>query len=300
MIAFCHTYKTAGTSFNTILRNHYRNRHFDSPGFQHRALTPENLKRLKWIYPNLASIIGHTIKPYAGLQQVDPDMKFYTFLRDPVARSISHVTWFLRWKANDGIFYDDFDQLLIDWARAADNKNRQCRQLSREGSFEGVKKIVQENPFLFLRVEHFDRSLFLFRQWTGETNMNLAYRQRNTGADSHERIQSDHPEYLEKIRAFQRLLKQDEGKQAILLEANREDQALHDWVEAEIWPKQISQYQGNLDEEVVRFKADLEQNPPDLREPLISKLQRNLVLKPLRPILLPAREPAEALSSPWL
>ncbi|WFB34657.1 hypothetical protein P3T73_10850 [Kiritimatiellota bacterium B12222] len=300
MIAFCHTYKTAGTSFNTILRKHFKWRHFDSPGFQHQALSPQNLKNLKWIYPHLQSIIGHTIHPDTDLQIVEPDIQYYTFLRDPVARSISHITWFLRWKAHAGVFVDDFETLVKKWAKAPENRNRQCRQLCQKGTAEGVQQVVRNSPFLFLRVEFFDLSLLLFRHWVGEPGMNLSYQRKNTLRDQHDRLQSRHPEYLKKIRLFQKHLRADPDLQSILKEANREDQALYDWVASDIWPQQLQAYPGDLVAETQEFQQSLKENSSTLPEPLLSRMHRNFVLKPIRPLLLPNREPLSAKQSPWL
>lgn len=263
-------------------------------------MSPDNLRKLRWIYPNLKSIFGHTIRPYSGLQTVVPDIKYCTFIRDPIARSISQITWNLRWKAHQGGFFDDFQVLVKDWVLATDNRNRQCRQLSAEGTFEGVKNMAENNPFLFLRVEDFDESLFLFRHWTGESRMDLSYALRNTGVDRYERLQNSQPEYLEKVRNFNNFLKEDEDMQSILAEANQEDQALADWVESDVWPKQTEAYPGNLPEEVLNLRQHLEQSPPNLNEPILARLHRNVILKPIRSVLLSGREPEEDLRSPWL
>jgi hypothetical protein len=301
MLAFCHIYKTAGTTFTTLLRNHFRLKHFDRPGFRERLFDADHLRRIQRIYPGLKSIGGHPIRPYAGLEATAPDIRYYTFLRNPVARSISHVTWYLRWKANDGIFFDDFNDLLARWAQAPENRNLQCRHLSRDNTCAGVQQQAEAAPFLFLRVKHFDASLLLFRDWANEPTLNLHYSRLNTAADKYERLQHTHPDYLKRINDFLQELKQDSARQDMLREANQEDQTLVDWVDTQVWPTQIQAYTGNLDQDLRSFQESNAHTPSGSnREPLLPRLYRNAVFKPLRPFLLPSGEPEDAANSPWL
>jgi|GEM_PF-312208 len=301
MLAFCHIYKTAGTTFTTLLRRHFGLRHFDRPGFRERPLSAHHLRRIQWVYPTLHSIGGHPVRPYADLEDARPDTRYYTFLRDPLARSISHLTWYLRWKANDGVFFDDFPALLRDWARAPENRNLQCRHLAREATADAARATFERLPFLALRVRHFDASLFLFRHWAGESDMDLRYCPRNTAADPYERLKDSAPGYLERVRAFRERLRTDKPLRETLREANREDQRLVEWVDAELWPRQVEAYPGDLDRDVARFQEENQHTPGEAAtEPALPRLYRNAVFKPLRPLLLPSGEPPEVEASPWL
>jgi len=300
MIAFCHIYKTAGTTFTTLLRNHYGWRHFDRPGFRHRILIAKHLKAIKKVYPFLGSIGGHSVRPYSDLSIADPSIRYYTFLRDPVERSISHFTWYLRWKANDGVLFDDFPDLLKRWADADVNQNVQCRHLSTDANFHSVKELHAQHPIYFLQVTDFDTSLILFREWANLPDMNLSYTMKNTIHDHNERIQVTHPDYLQKIRAFQTRLKQESYFKDLLSVANREDQALCDWVKNEVWPIQVANYSGNLRKDVNAFQEGKIVDELDKPEPLWPRLYRNTVFKTLKPLLLPTTEPEDAQASPWL
>ncbi len=299
MLAFVHSYKTAGTTFTTLLRQHFGLAHFDRPGFRERALRAEDLRRLKRVYPALQSIAGHPVRPYSNLKEAAPEIRYYSFLRDPLKRSISHLTWYLRYKAHDGILFDDFEQLARDWCDAEWNQNRQCRHLHPEGRFAQVKDIIESNPFLLLQVEEFDRSLLLFRDWANQPKMKLAYTRFNTNTDSYERIQDTHPEYLERIRAFRKELPQHEELLNRLREANQEDQQLIDWMRTEIWPRQIEAYSGDMEADLTELQQEIAQGKASGAEPWLPRFYRNAVFKPLRRFLLPQGEMPDIDASPW-
>lgn len=300
MIAFVHIYKTAGTTFSTILRRHYRRHHFDRHSFRERMLTAKHLKVIRTFYPGLRSIGGHPIKAYSNLQESGLPIRFYSCFRDPVPRSISHITWYLRWKANDGVFFDDFDQLVRDWSSANANRNRQCQHISSGGTFSSARKIIEKHNMFILRVEQFDASLLMFREWAGEPDMDLRYKLLNTASDKGERLIGKHNEYLERIRNFREKLKENSKLLACIKKANLEDQALIDWIDSEWWPKQVAAYPKDLESDVKVLRTMNKNNPaPPLRQPF-SDLYRNVIFKPLRPLFLPTRDPMDALASPWL
>ncbi|MGA0334391.1 MAG: hypothetical protein ACO3N7_02270 [Kiritimatiellia bacterium] len=89
--------------------------------------------------------------------------------------------------------------------------------------------------------------------------------------------------------------------QNLLQEANRQDQDLVDWVDAEVWPRQKAAYSGKLDQDLKDFRQEQQERTSAPREPLFSKFHRNIVLKPLRRLLIPPEEPSMTVKeSPWL
>jgi hypothetical protein len=301
MLAFVHIQKTAGTTFTTLLRRHFGLRHFDRPGFRERALRAEDLRHIRRIYPGLRSIAGHPVRPWSTLHLADPDIRFYSFLRDPVARSLSHIPWFLRWKAHDGVFYDDFDALVRDWCATPDNRDRHCFHLSAQHSADAAREVIARHPFLLLRVSHFDESLLLFRHWAGEASMDLRYHRVNTASDPYERLQESHPAYLSRIREFEKRLRVDESLLQLIREANQEDTKLLKWAESDIWPQQVANYPGDLPADTARFREVNQNSPPSVnREPALPRLYRNTVFKTFRPLLLPSGETEDVVNSPWL
>jgi hypothetical protein len=299
MIAFIHIYKCAGTTFNVLLRNHFGLRHVDRFGFRERWLSGTDLRRVQWIYPRLQSIGGHPVRPMSDLESTVPDIRYYTFLRDPIARAASHFPWFLSCKAHADFFYEDFEEVFRRWAAAPDNRNRQCIHLSKEATAEAALDMICRKRILTLRVEHFEKSLLLFRQWSGESGMDLRIQPRNIAAVGQKRAAKKNSDYTARIKAFARKLKTDPVLREILAEANQEDIRLLTRVDQDIWPEWVSTYSGDLDHSCAALKQANQNAPAKPNDKPASKLYRNLVYKPVQKILLPGDEPPEIQTSEW-
>ncbi len=299
MIAFIHIYKCAGTTFNVLLRNHFGLRHVDRFGFRERWLTGEDLRRVQWIYPRLQSIGGHPVRPMSDLESTVPDIRYYTFLRDPIARAASHFPWFLSWKAHANCFYEDFDEVLRRWAAAPDNRNRQCAHLCEDATAVEALDMIHHKRILTLRVEHFAKSLLLFRQWSGEIGMDLRIQPRNIAAVGQNRAAKKNSEYTARIKTYAQKLKTDPALLEILAEANQEDIRLLSKVAQEIWPESLSNYTGNLDQDCAALKQANQNAPAKPNDTLRSKLYRNIAYKPFRKIMMPHKEPHRVNNSEW-
>ena len=95
--AFVHIPKTGGTTLKHILRRSFRTRHFDGRLLDHQPALCSNRKligaadyrHLGWIGKRVHSFAGHGIRPYSDLADAVPQLQYYTFLRDPMRRTIS-------------------------------------------------------------------------------------------------------------------------------------------------------------------------------------------------------------------
>lgn len=297
MIAFVHIYKCAGTTFNVLLRHHFGIHHVDRFGFRERVLCGNDLRAVQKLYPKVQSIAGHPVRPHGDLETVVPDIRYYTFLRDPVARAISHFPWFLAWKAHADIYYNDFDEVFRRWVADPLNRNRQCYHLHPGGTAEAAWEMIEAKDLLTLRVDKFRESLLLFRHWAGEAEMDLRVRPRNTASDA--RTRSQIPRYEQQIKLFTDRLKQDETLQKLLVEANTEDHALVQRVDATRWPAMVAAYPGDLQADTAALKASEADAPPKKDDTLGAKLYRNFVYKPMMPLLLSRGEPEAVLASEW-
>ncbi len=86
MYAFIHIEKTAGSTITTILRRSFGTRHSDirlppaKRRIGERDLRPcidaDDLIRAQRLYPALACIAGHNVKPYGGLGTLGTDIRF--------------------------------------------------------------------------------------------------------------------------------------------------------------------------------------------------------------------------------
>jgi len=186
------------------------------------------------------------------------------------------------------------------WALAKENRNLQSQFFHSDGTASSAQEVIGTHPTLLLRVDRFDASLLLFRQWADAPEMDLRYLPRNTSADKYERLQDSHPDYLKRVSDFRKRLKQDQNLQAILLEANQEDEKLVTWAEKEIWPRQLEEYPGDLEADTLAFQQENQNTQQEPQEPAFARLYRNSVFKSFKKLLLPQDEPKELQESEWL
>lgn len=183
MLAFVHIYKTAGTTLTGILRRNFSARHFDTRLIQERpALLAWQLRRAMLLYPRIVSIAGHAVRPHTDLKSAFPELRFYTFLRDPRSRLVSAFL-FTRgisirkgeWRpATDREIEDSF----VSWI--ARPRNDYCAILAPErGDLVSALEAIETRIDFVGLVEHFDESLALLRNWIGEPDFDPVYRRLN-------------------------------------------------------------------------------------------------------------------------
>lgn len=192
MYAFAHIYKCAGTTFKSILRRNFGIRHFDTGLLNDTSdLSAAQLRRVRWIFPNLVSIAGHEVRSYSDLRQNYPDIRFYTFLRKPEARAISAFRTKSanriargRWRPET---LAEVENALVEFLRL--QKNKMCSVFAPgAGVDDAIDRMDRQFGFVGI-VEEFDLSLSLFRDWIAIKNFDLRYRVLNT---SHNRVAGHH------------------------------------------------------------------------------------------------------------
>lgn len=88
MIVFLHIPKTGGTTFRSILQRNHGIRHCHSHQTRKDTFSQADFNFVRKVFPGLKSIAGHNLVDPLSLSLPDP---FYiTFLREPIARVISH------------------------------------------------------------------------------------------------------------------------------------------------------------------------------------------------------------------
>ena len=93
MLAFAHLRKTAGTTMITVLRRNFGARLFESRKFAARPdFCSDDLKRVQLLYRRLECIAGEQLSPSTDLYSEHPELRFFTFLRDPISRCVSRST----------------------------------------------------------------------------------------------------------------------------------------------------------------------------------------------------------------
>lgn len=90
MYVFSHLHKAAGTTVNHVLRRTFGPRHLDVSSAHGHKYTELDLRSdlSKFIEPQ--SIAGHGLRPYIDYGDLEHRMEWYTIIRNPLDRCISH------------------------------------------------------------------------------------------------------------------------------------------------------------------------------------------------------------------
>lgn len=212
MLAHVHIMKTAGQTVCDILRQSLGADHCDLRAGELASVADVDFARK--FYPNLRSIAGHSIRPWSELAEI-PGLRFFTFLREPVARCLSHYQFDRTRNANEMEF--------LPWLES--KANYQTRVLSGSQSAEKAVQILEQRVGFVGLVEDFDRSLSLLRSWSGY-ELNLHYRSRNVARSSSIKDQVlAHPENVEALQAY-----------------NTADMVVYEYVRTEVYPRMNELY----------------------------------------------------------
>lgn len=238
VLVFLHMIKTAGTTFNYILRNNF--------GFNHVEIftvydgnkdlwgrTYVGLDDLNWFFkvnPRIRSLTGHFLRPYIPFLKVLQNPLYITFFRNPVDRYISHFNHQARARKKT-ISFDE-------WLRSTHENNYQTRFLANEENLSRALWTV-ENFFNFVGiVEKFDVSLLLLKQRLG-FEFDIRYRPVNV---------SPHKLVNRKALDFN-TIKLIEHNNSLDLEVY--DAAL------KRFEKELTQYRGDLERDLYEFRKSI-------------------------------------------
>jgi len=271
--AFVHIDKTAGRTVRAVLRRSFGAGHCEirtpyarrpaDPNDRSVYVTAADLRRVRRIYRGLRGVAGHNIKPYSDLQAAAPDLRYFTFLRDPVKRWLSH------YKNRAGSYgREDFER----WATAEWTHDFQTKTLAGTADAARAIELLERQVGFVGLTEAFDESLLMLGQWLDEPDYRPEYRAVNQLADKARRRDETRTRtdlsYLEEPEVLGRLKT-----------INAVDQQVYDWAVRERFARQRAGYRGDLAADV----ADLRQRNAALThwdEPLSSRLLRNWVYKP--------------------
>lgn len=204
----------------------------------------------------MKTVSGHGIVPYSDLHLADPGIRFFTFLRDPLARCASDY----QFRVQRGGMQMPFEH----WIETDVARNQQAKKLAGvEDAAAAIASVEACIPFVGL-VERFDESLVLLRKWSQPAGLDIRYRSKNVAHDS----------------SIKKKLLTDTETREMLIAANREDQKLYDYVSQSVFPNQVQDYGDSFAAAVEDFEGTNEPRPVYPRQ-LLSMLVREMVYKPL-------------------
>jgi len=244
------------------IRTPYSRRAEERPD-RHVHVTAADLRRVRRVYRRLRGIAGHNVKPYSDLGAACPDLRYFTFLRDPVRRYLSHFKNRARAYARQ-----DFERWLgTEWTH-----DWQTKMLAGEPSAEKAIELLSGRLGFVGLTEAFDASLLMLGQWLGEPGYRPEYRPVNR-LDEKQRARDSARQqadlgYLE-----------EPGIRERLLAANSLDRQVYEYAARELFPRQRAAYRGDLEADVAALR-ERNRGLGEWQEPLSSRLLRNAVYKP--------------------
>lgn len=271
-----------------ILQRNFGTRLFETRGFSRRSdLTGRDLSHVLWLYRNLECIAGEQLSPASDLYDVHPYLRFFTFVREPISRCVSNFQWRLncmvkyhhpivprQWLPAKWQEPRDLKGFFREWI-ALHQSNLQTQRIAGCQNAERAIEILQQRVGFVGLVEEFNDSLLMWREWTGKSGLNIAYRPLNVSAEGKFR----RPKILRKM------MTEDPAIARLVTEANAEDQRLYAYVRNELFPAQRAQYERVLrttDQEALVLRNKWDEGSIQMAS---HWMYRTLVYKPLRPVL---------------
>lgn len=240
MYAFIHIPRTAGSTVRWMLYSTFGIRHVNIEPWGNRPsdvhkwmfpVTPQDLRRIQRIHPfSLRSIAGHLIRPFADLEEVRPDIQYYTFLRDPISYFVSLYRFNVSrgWK-HGKLPFEEFVSKHVD--------NPQTIRICGEPDAEKAIQLIREKNIFVGLTEHFDESILLLKTLL-MPELNLGYRRMNVLS-------------TQQIPANQ--LSDDSSKQ-LVMEKSQADQEVYSFVTQELFNEYRAAYGPSLTTDVLQYQ----------------------------------------------
>ncbi len=257
VLAFCHVPKTGGTSVNDLLRRNLGLRHLDVMPCAGYVYGREDLARDLRRFPWIRSIAGHCLRPFVDYGEPGGRLRWFTMLREPVARTVSHY--------QHEVVLSGQERSLEEWLELPYNRNWHVRMLAGGQDLDRALEVLAERDVTVGLLSDFDRSVRLMAARSGLARFDPAcLRRRNVSGSN---------EVRDRIRANM------DRYRPVLEEANALDLELHRRVSEELYPALLAE-------------VGLDTGPPtehaEPRSPLttglnstLSFLLRNALYRPL-------------------
>ena len=210
MIIFLHIHKTGGTTFRSILEKNFGAACCHTNQTRRPVFTQRDLEFVQRMFPRLRAITGHNLVDPLQLSVADP---FYaTFLREPVARVISHYQAHVMGGKNKLSFEESLKKkdYLNNW---------QVKLMAGEENLDKAKRFLERCDFVGL-TEKFNLSLQAFGK-LAPSKLDLDYKRL----------------IVAKNDKIQKALLADTRMQELAGEHNKLDLELYAFAENEIYPK---------------------------------------------------------------
>jgi hypothetical protein len=233
---FIHINKTGGNTISHMLRSSYGLRHcqvepWDAPwrNWMDPPFSKDDLHRLRKFYPKLRSVAGHRIFGHVDLHDERDDVKYFTFVRNPLNSCTSRFQFRIQISKRDLLFED--------WIQQESSRNHQTKWIAGvEDVSEAIRTIQAKNIFVGL-TERFDESMVLLRALLAD-DLDLSYKRVNVAPKND----------------IKKSLLEDARTRQMVIDAQQSDLELYRYVKEELYPTFQRAYGPSLDEDVARYR----------------------------------------------
>lgn len=240
MLVFIHINKTAGRTMRYILRSSFGLRHCEVEPWRASWTGPpfstEDLRRLRALYPKLASIGGHRLRGYVNLTEPGTAFHYFTFMRNPLKTCASRFQYNVQYRGKKGLVFKTW--IEQDWTR-----NAQTKMIAQEANADEALRIIEAKNIFVGLTEQFDESLLLLQALLSP-ELNIAYQRVNVAHDN----------------SIAHSLLTDKKSRQLLIEANQADLELYNHVKQELYPKYKREYGADLASNLTRYQEQKGKN----------------------------------------
>lgn len=253
MFAFTHIPKTAGTTLNYILQKNFGSNLHAIIQRNGARYFYEDLKKDQFLYKNAHCISGHVLKPFIDYKEFNNDLKWFTFLRDPIKRFVSQ---YIHQQTGQ---LEKYKMPIEQWGEKYARSNWQTKWIAGEEDLGAAKQILNEK-FIFIGLtERFDESL--------EMMVNCFNLSLDISYNEPKMVVRDDRLKIELLK------KRFDELTPFYIDQNRLDIQLYDYVVDTIFKKQKFKKQNNV--------SELKLSAINIDKNLMAyKLKRNLLYKP--------------------
>jgi hypothetical protein len=177
-------------------------------------------------------------------------------MRDPVKTCASRFQYNVQYRGKKDLVFEEWIQR--DWTR-----NSQTKLIAGAADVDSAIQIIKDKNIFIGLTERFDESMVLLKGLRAN-NLNISYRRVNVASDN---------------TIAQKVLSNESSRQ-MLIEANRVDQELYDYVSQELYPRCQKEYGASLDNDVVQYQQTRENNFNQWNLTM-SRLKQFMIYRPL-------------------
>lgn len=260
MLVFVHMHKTGGTTVSHILRSSFGVRHCQVEPWHARWTGPPfgsgDLQRVRKLYPNLKSIAGHRVMAFVDLHEPGTEFRYFTLMRDPVKLCASRFQYKVNVSRKKNLDFEEWIQR--DWPR-----NHQTKWIAGTEDVDQAIRIIHDKNIFVGLTERFDESMVLLKALLAN-DLNISYRRVNVARD----------------KSLASELLENEKTREMLVDAQRADLQLYDYVRREVYPTLQREYGPRLEADVAHYRQS-QSNSFNLWNLALCRLKHYMLYDPL-------------------